>query len=132
MRSGQNGFTLIELMIAVGIIALLAATAFSFYGDNVRKAQCTEGRSALMRGFAAMEKCKLAYGTYNDANCNTASFVGASTPKGHFDVTLANTATTFTITATGTGAAAAANNTFCPTITINHLSVQGGTGSDPW
>jgi type IV pilus assembly protein PilE len=127
----HKGFSLVELMIVVAIIGILAAVTAAYFGDNVQNARCTEGRAALLSTASSMEKCKAAYGVYNNANCNIAALLG-NTPEGHFNVTQASTATTFTLTATGIGAAAGPNNTFCPTITINNLGVQGGTGTSPW
>jgi type IV pilus assembly protein PilA len=45
MKSIQKGFTLIELMIVVAIIAILAAIAISQYQDYVIRSQVSEGSS---------------------------------------------------------------------------------------
>jgi type IV pilus assembly protein PilA len=49
MKKLQKGFTLIELMIVVAIIAILAAIAISQYQDYVIRSQVSEG-SALSDG----------------------------------------------------------------------------------
>jgi len=45
MKNIQKGFTLIELMIVVAIIAILAAIAISQYQDYVIRSQVSEGSS---------------------------------------------------------------------------------------
>ena len=62
-----------------------------------------------------------------DNNCN---IVLGSTEEGNFNLSMDRDATTFTLTATATGSAS--SNPYCETITLNHLGVQGGTGSSPW
>ncbi|HMM51366.1 MAG TPA: type IV pilin protein [Burkholderiaceae bacterium] len=95
-RSVANaGFTLIELMIAVAVVAILAAVALPSYQDYVRRGNIPEATSALGQGRIAMEQW------FQDNR----TYVGATCPGNgnHFSFACDTTATTFQITATGTG-----------------------------
>lgn len=52
----QQGFTLIELMIVVAIIAILAAIALPAYQDYVAKSQMTSGLADIRGGVTAFEE----------------------------------------------------------------------------
>jgi type IV pilus assembly protein PilE len=51
-----RGFTLIELMITVAIVAMLAAIAIPSYRDSVRKGERGEGKAAILKALQAEER----------------------------------------------------------------------------
>lgn len=60
----ERGFTLIELMITVAIIALLAAIAYPAYTDSILKGRRAEGRTALMELLQQQERYLTQSGSY--------------------------------------------------------------------
>ncbi|PMR74285.1 type IV pilin protein [Billgrantia endophytica] len=67
MPWSERGFTLIELMIAVAVIAILAAIAIPNYQNHVRNARVTDGQSKLLEMAGRLERCYTA--THSYANC---------------------------------------------------------------
>lgn len=55
-RFVSRGFTLIELMIAVAIVALLVAVALPSYLENAAKSRRAEGRTALLKALQLQER----------------------------------------------------------------------------
>lgn len=55
-RRTMRGFTLIEVMIVVAIVAILASIAYPSYMDSVRKGWRAEGRAALMQEMQQQER----------------------------------------------------------------------------
>ncbi len=125
-KKPQSGFTLMELMIAIAVVAILTAIAMPSYQQYVMRAKRTDGRTALLNNQTAFEKCKATYGDYNNAAC----VITAGSPDGYYTVTGVTTATTFTLTATATGSQA--KDTECATLTLTHLGVEGGTSTNCW
>ena len=100
-KSGQHGFTLVELMIVVAIIGILAGVAVPQYNDYVTRGRLVDVFSQLAAGRVRSEQFFQDSRTYIGIPCPpdiaTATFV-CNNPVA--------TANTYTITASGRGALA--------------------------
>lgn len=64
----QSGFTLIELMITVAVIAILASIAYPSYTQYLARANTAEARATLMEGASAIERCYTESYSYTDCD----------------------------------------------------------------
>ena len=106
-RSSTRGFTLIEMMITVAVIALLSAVALPSYKDYVLRGRLVAATNALSAGRAAMEQFYQDNRTYVGGPCATSQTANSFTVI--CDATapgVAPTATLYTIRATGSGVTA--------------------------
>ncbi|WP_035383119.1 type IV pilin protein [Ferriphaselus sp. R-1] len=98
----QSGFTLVEIMVAVVIVAILASVAVPAYSNYVRRGKISEATSNLASLRVAMEQYYQDNRTYlNGGACGVP--MPAAPAVQHFTFACAGTATTYTLTATGIG-----------------------------
>jgi len=64
----HKGFTLIELMITVAIMAIIAAIAYPSYIDSVRKARRADAQAQMMELASFMERFYTENNRYNKEN----------------------------------------------------------------
>lgn len=117
MRVRETGFSLIELVIVVGIVGLLASVAIPAYTDYIDQARRTDGTGGVLDCATRLERNFTVNNTYTTANVCV-----PQSPEGHYTIAVVPTATTYTITATAVGTQA--RDTQCTTISINQIGVQ--------
>jgi type IV pilus assembly protein PilE len=62
---GHSGFTLIELMVVVTIVAILAGIAIPSYREHVKRSNRTEAKTALLEAAQFMERNRTSSNRYD-------------------------------------------------------------------
>ena len=126
-----RGFTLIELIIVIAIVALLVAVALPSYRDHVRKSRRAEAQAYMMSVAGRQQQFLVDTRAY----AATLATINIPTPT---DVSTSYTLTlnvvagpppTFTLTATPT---ADQVNEKCGTLTINQTGAKTAALSSCW
>lgn len=94
-KSGA-GFTLVELMITLAIVAILAAVGLPAFQSLMQKARRVDARTGLVQTAQALEACFTEFNAYNDAGCTPwvsgAGSVDTQSPDGYYRVGSKNSA----------------------------------------
>ena len=105
-RAASPGFTLLETMVVVAIIAVLAAIAVPSYAGYVKRSHILEAVARLSDARARMEDYFQDERTYSDGTGGCGAAPPAIGSADAFTLSCTATATTYTYTATGSAAKA--------------------------
>jgi type IV pilus assembly protein PilE len=141
-----KGFTLVEVMIVVVVIAILAAIAFPSYQESIRKSRRAEAKSALLQAAQILERCFTEFNSYIDPRCDAlidaggafidpTSDVAPFNGEGYYSITDVGatlTAVTYTLRATPTAIGGQDNDTICTSFELDHTGKKesNGAGND--
>ncbi len=127
----QTGFTLIELMIAVAIAAILVTIAATSYSSSVQKSRRTDARNAIMDIAAREERFLSVSNSYSSVTTDV-GYTGTWPQKvsnGYYTVSVQvpdpaqpTVTNSYIVTATATGPQL--SDTACATFTVNQIGQQ--------
>ena len=141
MNHNNKGFTLIELMLVIAVLAIIAAIALPSFLGQIQKARRSDAKQALFNAAAKLEQYyqdNKGYPTaanmdliYPDVDATTFTSL-----EGYYTIRFNGvpTATTFSIQAVPAGAQVAetgcgAGDSCCGTFQLNHLGEKTVTGA---
>jgi type IV pilus assembly protein PilE len=134
MPTRQRGFTLIELVIVVVLVAILTLVAVPSYLSSVQKSRRTDAKTALTASAQAMERVFTQTNTYANVTAGT-NGVNSTSDNGYYTITFrdggaTNTnATAYQLIATPVGSQA---NDPCGVLKLDQADVRSAAISGCW
>ena len=133
----SRGVTLVELMIAIAVVAILAAVGYPSYMEHVKSTRRGEAKAALLELAQFMERKFSADGCYKCGSDTTITLPITQAPRdggsAYYNLSLATSpaasATTFTLQAVPTGVM---SGDTCGTYTLDQTGTHSPTSSACW
>lgn len=126
-----KGFSLVELMVAVAIVAILAAIGYPSYTEYVRKSKRSDAHAGIQQVMAEQERFFAKNRTYSD---NADPFGGAASlpsPERQYTITVVadEPNRTYIVTATPIAGTTQANDAKCQTLLMANTGKKSSTGT---
>lgn len=129
MTNKNYGFTLIELMITVVIVAILAAIAYPSYTRYIARGHRAEAKAKILQLAQQLEQTYSNTGSYAGVMCSTSSACNVpDTGTSYFSVSQNASGSAYTITATATNSFTTAYpSDTCTTLTLSNTGAKGAS-----
>jgi type IV pilus assembly protein PilE len=122
----QRGFTLIELMIAVAVVAVLAMIALPSFQDSIRKSRRADAMAGLLRLQQVQERFRGENPAYASAVASMPAGTSSNSPEQHYSLAVdASGAATYRMSATAKSTSPQYADTRCRKLTVEMQT--GGT-----
>jgi len=126
-RTSGQGFTLIELMIALAVMAILAALAWPSLQEAVQKSRRADGMSALANIMQAQERWRANNPSYQATLAKLPGAEKAVSPDQHYALDIVDgsvSASTYTVQATARSGSPQSSDSRCQTLQV---AIDGGS-----
>jgi len=128
-----RGFSLIEVMIVVGIVALLVSLAIPSYQEFIMKSRRTEAKELLLTAAQRQQQHFTMNNVYSTDAVNELKVPTTST-NGYYTLSIAagptgSITTSYAMSATAVAGSSQADDSACGTFTLNSLGVKTVSGS---
>lgn len=142
--STGRGFTLIELMVTMVVVAILAAVALPSFLDSIRKGRRADAFTAITSIQQAQEQWRGSHAAYTDTLLNTAIApalanglgVGLESSSGYYALRVDLRATGYDAVATAVSGKSQAEDGTCKVLGIRHeggnLKYGSGAAAIDW
>jgi len=132
-RARDSGFTLLEVLFVIAIVAILATIAIPAYQSFVIEGRRADGQTALENLANRMERYYQDNNTYAGATIATGNasdvLSSATSLQGFYTLSItAQDATSYTIKAARAGPQV--DDTFCGDLTLTSASIRGMVNND--
>lgn len=136
-HQGSRGLTLIELMVALGIVAILMSVAYPSYLEQVRKGRRADAQAVLLEATQFMERFATENLRYDRNRAGVAVALPAALAKAPkdgttrlYDITLQSVSQdAYVLAAVPTGKQA---QDACGTMTVTHTGAKAAARADCW
>ena len=119
------GFSLIELMITVAVVAILSAVAYPSYQQYLLTSHRVDAKKMLLDAANRQEIYFMDFNQY--ASTVAALGINAQSESGYYDVAIAVVGNSYIMSATPVGSQA--KDTGCTQFAINEVGVKTATGT---
>ncbi len=134
MKSLQQGFTIVELVMVVAIIAILAAIVYPSYQEQIRKAGRTEAKNMMVEISAKQERYRYSNTGYAATLADLGYAGSPTTENGKYSMAMSVGLTGLNVTSyqlTATPLTAQQQKDRCGALSVTHTGVQTSSGLAP-
>ncbi|GMR17421.1 MAG: hypothetical protein BMS9Abin32_520 [Gammaproteobacteria bacterium] len=128
IKSRGAGFSLIEILVAMAIVAILAAFAYPSFVQSIRKSKRTDAHTALTKVASNLERFFGANGTYTTDTSQLGLLIDAGTAysdASHYVITVAAGASgigsSYIVSASAASGSIQAGDTGCTNLSLDSL-----------